>query len=121
MKMKTIAGWLLLLVGLIIMLWGLYYSFNIFTAKTEVPELFKIEEQEEAVSLKSQKTPALGQDIQSQMEEMMGEQIGEQFKQILPPGFLPMLFNLMAWSIFAGILILGGAQISGLGIKLLRP
>ena len=133
--MKTIAGWLLLLVGLTIMLWGLYSSFNIFTAKTEVTELFKMEEQGEAVSLfnreaitaskasgsKAQKTPARGQDIQSQMEAMMGEQIKEQLNQILPPNFLPTLFNLIAWSIFAGILILGGAQVSGIGIKLLRP
>jgi hypothetical protein len=38
----------------------------------------------------------------------------------MPSDFMPLLFNLIAWSIFAGILIFSGAQIAGLGIKLLK-
>jgi hypothetical protein len=33
---------------------------------------------------------------------------------------LPKLLNLLSWSIFAGILIFAGAQIAGLGIKLIK-
>jgi len=39
---------------------------------------------------------------------------------MLPVNFLPRILNLTAWSIFAFILFFGGAQIAGLGIKLMR-
>ena len=38
-----IAGWLLLLVGLVIIIYGLYSSFGIFTGKTEAPEIFRLD------------------------------------------------------------------------------
>jgi hypothetical protein len=110
MNYAKIIGWLVFLAGLIIIIWGLYSSFNIFTAKTAAPEIFALEEKEEV----SPKAGIL--DIQAQMEEM----IGEQFKEMLPTDFIPKLLNLIAWSIFAGILIFGGAQIAGLGIKLIK-
>ncbi len=40
MNFKEIAGWILLLIGLSIVGWGLYYSYNIFSAKTPVPMVF---------------------------------------------------------------------------------
>jgi hypothetical protein len=109
-SLKQFSGWVLLLAGLAIILWTLYSSYNIFTAKTEAPEIFKATKKE-AVS------PKKGtQDLQAQMEKM----IEEQLKGILPVDFLPRLLNLIAWSIFAGILIFGGTQIAGLGIKLIK-
>lgn len=111
MNFRKIFGWFLLLAGIIIIFWALYSSYNIFTAKTTAPEIFKTAEKEEVLS---QKEGIL--DIQAQMEEM----IGEQLKGILPVDSIPKLLNLIAWSIFAGILIFGGAQISSLGIKLIK-
>lgn len=93
---KKILGFVLLFAGLIVIIYGLYSSFNIFTAKTLAPEIFTFEAKET-------------QDVQAQI-----------LKEILPTESLPILLNLMTWSIFAGILIFGGAQISSLGIKLLR-
>jgi hypothetical protein len=110
MNYPKIIGWLVFLAGLVMIIWGLYSSFNIFTAKTAAPEIFAVEEKEEAPA----KAGIL--DIQAQMEKM----IGEQFKEMLPVGFIPKLLNLIAWSIFAGILIFGGAQTAGLGIKLIK-
>ena len=106
---KKILGLILLFVGLTIILYSLYSSFNIFTAKTSAPEIFKTEE-----TTLSQKGGT--QDIQAQLEKA----IGEQLKGMLPVDSLPTLLNLVAWSIFAGILIFGGAQISSLGIKLIK-
>lgn len=111
MKLTKIFGWFLLLAGVIIIFWSLYSSYNIFTAKAAAPEIFKVAEKEAAL-------PQQGrvQDLQAQIEKM----IGEQLKGMLPADLLPKLFNLIAWSIFAGILIFAGAQIASLGIKLIK-
>jgi len=116
MPSKKITGWILLAAGLAIMFWVFYSSYNIFTAKTEVPELFKVSEKEELSSAQKERA----QDLQTQIEGAMGEMIGEQLKGLLPADFLPKLLNLSAWSIFAGISIFTGTQISGLGIRLIK-
>lgn len=107
---KKILGLVLLFAGLAVIFYGLYSSFNIYTAKTTAPEIFTIEEKESSL------LPGGVQDIQAQMQQL----IGEQLKGILPADSMPTLFNLIAWSIFASILIFGGAQISSLGIKLIK-
>ena len=117
-KFKKIFGWLLLFIGLAIILYGIYASFNIFTAKDTVPELFVSEQTEQTSEIS---LPILGEiPTQESMQIDMQEIMGEQMKSILPSDFFPLLFNLMAWSIFAGISIFGGAQIADLGIKLLK-
>jgi len=104
---KKILGLILLFVGLIIILYSLYSSFNIFTAKTSAPEIFKTE------IVPSQKN---GEGLEAQVQQM----IGEQLKGMLPANSIPQLLNLISWSIFAGILIFGGTQITTLGIKLIK-
>ena len=110
-----IFGWVLLLAGLAIIGWTLYSSFNIFTGKAAIPEIFEIPKEEA-------KTPtAKGQitgieDIQAQMEKMLSEQL----KGAIPTDTIPKMLNLIVWSMLAGLLIFGGSQISGLGIKLIK-
>ena len=103
---KKILGLILLFLGIAVILYAIYSSFNIFTGKTTAPEIFKVQ----AVA-KSSGT----QDLQAQMQNM----IEEQLKGLLPAGSLTTMLNLISWSVLAGILILGGAQIAGLGVKLL--
>jgi len=107
---NKIGGWLLLILGVAIVLYSLYSSFSIFTNRTSAPEIFPIIQEEQ------QKTNITGQDPQAQAEEMMREQI----KGIIPVDFLPRLFNLISWSLLAGVLIFGGSQIANLGIKLVK-
>ena len=107
--MKKIPGLVLLFGGLIIILYSIYSSYNIFTAKAFAPEIFKVEEK--TISQKSG-----SQDIQAQLQNLLQEQL----RGLVPAGSLPQLLNLLSWSIFAGILIFGGGQIAGLGIKLLK-
>ena len=104
---KRILGLSLLFLGLIIIFYSLYSSFNIFTAKTSAPEIFKTE------IVPSQKN---GEGLEAQVQQM----IGEQLKGMLPANSIPQLLNLISWSIFAGILIFGGTQITTLGIKLIK-
>ena len=109
MSFNKILGYLLLFVGLGIIFWTLYNSYGIFTGRITAPQIFEVSETESV--LKSQT-----QDLQVQMEEM----IREQFKNMLPSDLLPNLFNLVGWSIIAGILIFGGGRVSNIGIKLIR-
>ncbi len=106
---KKALGLALLVGGLIIIFYSLYSSYNIFNAKKEAPVIFEMAEQ---LGVKSEST----QDLQTQLQNVVGEQI----KGLLPADSTAKLFNLIAWSIFAGIFIVGGTQISSLGIKLLR-
>lgn len=109
MSFNKILGYLLLFVGLGIIFWTLYNSYGIFTGRITAPQIFEVSETE---SVSKSQT----QDLQVQMEEM----IREQFKNMLPPDLLPNLFNMVSWSIIAGILIFGGGRISNIGIKLIR-
>ncbi len=114
-KLQNLIGWILLIAGLAIIFWPIYSSFNIFTAKAAAPEIFKIGK-EIQTSGGAGKTPATQAELQKEMEKL----ISEQLKGLLPVDTLPKLLNLISWSIFAGILILAGAQTSGLGIKMLK-
>jgi len=108
--MKKIIGWVLLIIGLVVISWGIFSSYQIFSGKTEAPEIFKAST-EENLTLEDQ-----DYGIEETIEKMMGDKVEE----MLPADFLPRLLNLTAWSVFAFILFFGGAQISGLGIKLMR-
>lgn len=114
MNYSKIVGWLVFSIGLALIAWTLFSSYNIFTGKTDVPEIFKFSEVAKTSSPKSG-TPGL-QDIQNQIQAMLGEQL----KSFLPTDTLPKMLNLAIWSILAWILVSGGAQISNLGIKLIK-
>lgn len=110
-----IFGWALLVAGVVIIVWTLYSSYNIFTGKTEIPEIFKIEAKE-GLAPTTGKIPTTQAELQKEMEKM----IGEQLMGILPVDTVPKLLNLTVWSMLAFILIFGGGQISSLGIKLIK-
>ncbi len=109
-KPSKVFGWMLLIFGVAIIFWALIASYNIFTAKTDAPQLFEVE--------KSVLIPTVDGGNLSP-EEMQKEMMGEQMKEILPVGTVPILLNMVAWSILAGIMIFGGGQIAGIGIKLI--
>jgi len=112
-----IFGWVLLIAGIILIGWTLLSTYNIFTGKVATPEIFKLPEAAKAPVAEEKITGIQDiQDIQAQIEKM----IGEQLKGIIPVETLPKLLNLIVWSILAGLLIFGGAQISSLGIKLIK-
>ena len=103
---NKILGYVLLLIGLTIILTTIYGSYKIFNDKIPVPKLF---------SVPAEKISSGGDTLQAQTEEIIKKQIGD----ILPFDSVAKLLNLISWSILAGILIIGGAQIGGLGIKLI--
>jgi len=106
---KKTFGVFLIIIGLIVIFSALYSSFNIFTDKADPPEIFKTPPAQASKSVGSQ-------DVQAQLQNMLQEQL----RGMLPADSFVTFLNLASFSAFAGILILGGTQISGLGIKLLN-
>ncbi|MEK7664947.1 MAG: hypothetical protein AAB361_02285 [Patescibacteria group bacterium] len=111
---NKILGYVLLIAGLIIIGWTLFQSYNIFIGKISAPLVFKTQPVSEIPG--SNKNLNLQEQLQKQMEEAVKQQIG----QIIPASAIIDLLNLISWSILAGILILGGGQIAGLGIKMIK-
>ncbi len=115
---KKIFGIILLTLGLSIILWGLYASYNIFKAEATLPQVFRSDEltpeafSEEAIDLKNFSP--------EQIQENIGVMLQSQLAKIFPPAIFLKLLNLISWSIFAWILIFGGGKIAFLGIKMLK-
>ena len=110
MNFTKLMGWLTFLAGISVIIFTLYFSFNVLTGKVELPEFFKSQ---------TAQAPASQQQMFPGQEEI-GNLISEQLKGLLPEGVVPKVLNLLVWSILAGILIFGGAQVANLGIKLLN-
>ncbi len=123
---KKIIGWVLLVVGILIIAWGVWSSYNIFTTKEPVPQVFEIPEAYKNVNSEEKReepTEENGEEgtisEEEEAQRRAGEIIKEQIAEILPFDFITKFFNLIAWSIFMAILILAGGKIAGIGIKLL--
>ncbi len=114
MNFKRTIGWIMFFSGILIIVFTLYRSYNIFTGKLPPPEIFKIEEKTTIPSKKKVPTTL------EEMQQQIGEILAEQLKEIFPRESTTKILNLISWSILTGILIFGGGQISSLGIKLLK-
>ena len=111
---KKIIGWLLLAIGLILISYILYSSYNIFTGEKEAPSLFKTSQEVEVTNTSEPTSPS--EIAQFEMEKIMKEQL----QAILPSNSITKLLNLLSWTFLAGIFIFGGSKISTLGINLLE-
>ncbi len=108
MNFSKLAGWVLLTLGLVIILYSLGTSYNIFTGQKGIYALFPMDEGNTSSIAGS-----------SSATEQIQTAITDQLIKIIPKNALPTLLNLTSWSILTGILIFGGGKISGLGIKLI--
>ena len=137
---NKIIGYLLLTVGLVVIFWSIYASYNIFTAKKEAPKIFSynsegvidLDSKDEnventgAINIDKSKLTdpnylkSLEAEQKAQAESMIKDQISGQLKEIIPEEFILKLLNLSSWSLFVFILIFAGGKISGLGIKLMK-
>lgn len=111
MDITKSTGWVTFLIGTFIILFTINFTYNIFTGKKEVPEIFNFEmEQTQSETLND------GPPSQAQIAQMM---MGE-LKKLLPAESISKTLNLVVWTMGAGILILGGNQLASLGIKLIK-
>lgn len=120
MAFKKIIGWILLASGIIIIFWSLYSAYNIFNVKTKAPEIFRIETKETSLQINSLEQDKIKSFTPSELHEEIKKIIDVQMKEIIPSEFISKLLNLISWSIFIGILILGGSKIASIGINLIK-
>lgn len=114
--MKKIAGGILLIFGVLIILWGIYSSYQIFQGKKPVPEVFPIQKLKQTLPSKEKDDKTLEEKVGKEIQKI----IGEQFSKIIPSEFVPKTFNLLSWSLFMFILIYAGGKLATLGVNLLR-
>ena len=112
--MKRIFGWVILIIGILIIIWGIWTSYQIFTGGIPIYEIFTSEAIEETSSTGSEIN--LNLPMEQQIQQLIKDQIG----QILPQELLFKFFNLGAWWIFMMILMLGGGKLASIGINLLK-
>lgn len=105
MNVQKILGFALVAGGIGIILYSLYASFTFFTGSANPPEIFSVEAAEPQAG-------GTGNPVSQLLEE--------QLQGLLPTGLIPKMLNLTVWSVFSGLLMLGGGQIAGLGVKLLK-
>jgi len=110
MIINKIIGYVLLAIGLAMIIFALYQSYNIFTNKTSAPVIFKV-----SSSQNNSQSTAIS-NLQTQIQNVVDQQIS----QTLSPEILPKIFNLVAWSFFAFILVFAGGTIASIGIKLIK-
>ena len=110
---NKIIGYALLVAGLLLIVFTLYRSYGIFTGSLSAPLMFSVQDY-----TPSSNTGNVGslQDLQKQLNS----EISKQVTQMIPVDSIPKILNLLSWSILAGILIFGGGQIAGLGVKMIR-
>ncbi len=141
MNTNKIIGYLLLAVGMGIIFWSVFASYDIFTAKKEAPKVFSYNSEgivnlngdsdkkagsEEAIDIDKSKLTDLNYlknleaEQKAQVEDMMKNQISGQLKEMIPEEFTLKLLNLSSWSMLVFILIFAGSKISALGIKLMK-
>lgn len=108
MNIERTFGFALLILGIGLIAYSLYASFQIFTGVVQPPEIFSPIEK-----------PFQQEISQTGAQEQAKQLFAEQLENILPADTIPKILNISMWSLFAGLLLFGGAQISGIGVKLL--
>jgi hypothetical protein len=112
MMANKIIGYTLLAVGILLIGFALWQSYGIFTGASSVPIVFKSPESRQDTATNGSGSV----DFQKQFDNAVKNQIS----QLLPIDVLSKMLNMLAWSMLAGILIFGGAQIAGLGIRMIK-
>lgn len=105
METKKIIGYILLTIGLLLIVWSIWQSYNILTGISSAPKVFK--------TSASVQTSQVGSfDIQKQVQDALNK--------IIPADSINSTLNFVTWVLLAFILIWGGAKISDIGIKLIK-
>lgn len=104
MEINKIAGYVLLVVGLLLIILPLWQTYNIFMGQASAPQVFK-----KPVSLQIDPV-ASGLDLQKQIQNAL--------IKILPIDLINNTLNLVSWLILMWILMYGGGQIANIGVKL---
>jgi len=103
---NKIIGYILLIIGVLLIAGPLWQTYNIFTGKTQPAQIFA-----KPVSLTADKNIAVT-DIQGQLQNAVAKAI--------PIDSINNTLNLASWLLFMWILIYGGGKIADIGVKLIK-
>lgn len=113
MFFSKIFGFIILLCGLAIIFWALYQVYGVYTQKITVPSFFEVPEETKSIGDTLPKNIGT---IDQKLQSLISQQIG----QIIPSGSIAQILNFVAFSILLGLVIYGGSQVAGIGIKLMK-
>lgn len=116
MNVQKILGFALIAGGIGIILYSLYASFTFFTGSATPPEIFSLSAMQTEEKNRDTSLSLNPQDLPLQLTQLLQGQL----KGLVLPNTVPIILNFTIWSMFAGLLMLGGGQIAGIGIKLLK-
>ena len=102
-EVLKICGWVLVIGGTAIIALTVFYSFQVFTARSAPPPVFSF--QAEDLSVPSE-------------EDLLEQKIRQELVKLVPRNTVVKLLNLMAWSLGAGVISFGGSKLCLLGIKM---
>ena len=102
---KTI-GYILLIIGLLLIVLPLWQTYNIFTGKTLPAQIFM---KPVALTIDKNISPT---DIQGQIQNAL--------IKIIPIDSINNALNLTSWLLLMYILIYGGGKIADIGVKLIK-
>ena len=106
MNWNKIIGYILIIVGLLLIVLPLWQTYNIFTGNAIPAEVFK-------------KPASLDVDLNVSTFDVQGQMQNALIK-ILPIDFINNTLNLMTWMILLWVLIYGGGKLADVGIKMIR-
>lgn len=106
MKPNIIAGYILLTIGILLIIFPLWHTYNIFTGKSLPSQVFT-------------RPPSLK--INTNVSPLdVGGQIQNALIKTIPIDFIDNTLNLISWLTLMWILIYGGGKIADIGVKLMK-
>jgi len=108
-----IIGILLFFVGVSIIFYALWSSYELFTGRRPAPEIFNMPQRQNI------KTDSREIDLKSISAEIVAKELAKGFAAVIPEEYPAIMFNMISWSVLALIMIFGGSQLAKLGIGLL--
>jgi hypothetical protein len=127
---QKIAGWLILLSGLVIMFLSIYHSYRLFTAQANFPQVFKqnaTAAQPAAPNQTESPGPSKTEGTENidpaklnvDMQALTQQATNQAIANMIPFDTITKLLNIVSWSFFSFFLVMAGSYVAGVGIKLL--
>lgn len=113
-RLNRVLGIFILCLGLVLIGFAMISSYNIFTKKTEPPDIFGVLEYSQEKELDPSQNP------KEESADFIESSIKEQIGMFLPLNYISHFFNLASWSILAWILTVGGFHVANIGINLIK-
>jgi len=106
MEINRVIGYVLLIIGILLIVLPLWQTYNIFTGKSLPAQVFM-----KPIPFKVDQN-VNPNDIQGQIQNAL--------VKIIPVDYIDNTLNLAAWLILMFILIYGGGKIAEIGVKLIK-